>query len=117
MPKFWLMDQHGGKGPSALVEADGRLQIIDVLRFGPSVTELADQQRIWDDVIGRLAPTLKPFVPAASVEDEGVAPDPKLRRGEGGLAGRAGRGSGGRGGTGPGRQGSGPSRMRSRGER
>lgn len=117
MPRFWLMDQHGGKGPTALVEADGRLQIIDVLRFGPSVTELADQQKIWDDVIGHLAPTRKPFVPAASIEEEGVAPDPKLHRGDSGLAGRAGRGTGGRGGTGPGRSSTGPSRTRSRGER
>ncbi|MCP5025847.1 MAG: hypothetical protein GY929_06140 [Actinomycetia bacterium] len=117
MPKFWLMDQHDGKGPTALVEADGRLQVIDVLRFGPSVTELEDQQRIWDAVVGRVAPTLKPFVPASSVEEAGVAPDPKLRRGDEGSAGRAGRGSGGRSGTGPGRSGSGPQRTRSRGER
>lgn len=114
------MDQHGNSGPTALVETDGRLHIVDVLRFGPSITELEDQQKVWDQVIGRVAPTLKPLVDASSVEEEGVAPHPKLWRGdhgEGGAANRAGRRDGGRRNTAVGRSAGGPSRKRSRGDR
>ncbi len=118
MRRYWLMDQHGGDGPTALVETDGRLRIVDVLRFGPSVTKLDDQQKIWDQVIGRVAPTLKPLIDASSIDEEGVEPDPKLLRGESGDgtgSNRAGRG-GGRRDPGVGRAG-GPTRKRSRGDR
>ena len=120
MRRYWLMDQHGGNGPTALVETDGRLQIVDVIRFGPSITELDDQQRIWDQVIGRVAPTMKPLADASSVDEEGVAPHPKLRLGKHGDAGatnRADRGGGGQRDAGVGRAGGGPSRNRSRGDR
>lgn len=121
MGMYWLLDRHGGKGPTALVETDGGLHVIDVVRFGPSVTELDDQQKIWDEVIGRVAPTMKPLVDASSVDEEGVAPHPELRRGEGDNARvrkRAGRSKTGRGGrAGVGRAGGGPSRTRSRGDR
>lgn len=120
MRKFWLMDQHDGDGPTALVETDGRLLIVDIVRFGPAVTELAVQQNVWDQVIGRVAPTLKPCVSAASVDEAGIEPHPELRRDDrGGSASvnRAGRRNGGRTKGSPGRQGSGPSRTRSRGER
>lgn len=92
--RFWLMDQHGSDGLTAMVETDGRLQIVDVLRFGPSITELDDQQEIWDKVIGRVAPTMKPLVNASSIDEEGIAPHPDLRRGDSADAGsvnRAGR--------------------------
>ena len=120
MRKYWLMDQHGGKGPTALVETDGRLHIIDVLRFGPSVTKLKDQQAVWDKVIDRVAPTMKPLVDAATVDEEGVEPHPKLRRGGGSGPGTRNRvglnSSGGRDpGVGPGS--GGPGRKRSRGDR
>lgn len=117
--RYWLMDQHEGDGPTALVETDGGLHIIDVLRFGPSITELDDQQRVWDQVIGRVAPTMKPLVDASSVDEEGVAPHPKLRRGRhgaGAAASRPGRGDAGRD-PGVGRAGGGPKRRRSRGDR
>ena len=120
MRRYWLMDQHGGDGPTALVETDGRLHIVDVLRFGPSITELDDQQKVWDQVIGRVAPTLKPLVDASSVDEEGVAPHSKLWRGDHGDAGpsnRAGRRSGTRRSAAVGRTGGGPSRKRSRGDR
>jgi len=115
--RYWLMDQHGAEGPTALVETDGRLQVVDVIRFGPSLTKLADQQKVWDAVIGRVAPTMKPLVEAASLDEEGVAPLRKLWRGgdDGGKGGRAGRGDAGRGNAG--RGGGGPSRKRSRGDR
>lgn len=119
MRRYWLLDQHGGDGPTALVETDGGLHIVDVLRFGPSITELADQQGVWDQVIGRVAPTMKPLVDASSLDEEGVAPHPKLRRGSHGGAGatnRAGR-SGGRRDPGVGRGGGGPIRKGSRGDR
>jgi hypothetical protein len=113
------MDQHGGEGPTALVETDGRLQIVDVLRFGPSITELGDQQEVWDQVIGRVAPTMKPLVDASSVDEEGVEPHPDLWRGEhgGAGAGRAGRRRGVPRRPAAGRAGRGPSRKRSRGDR
>lgn len=120
MGRYWLLDQHGDSGPTALVETDGRLQIIDVVRFGPSVTELEDQQRIWDEIIGRVAPTLKPLVEAVSVEEEGVTPHPDLKRGVGGATGRkrANRADGGHWGhPGVGRSGGSPKHKRSRGDR
>lgn len=119
MRRYWLMDQHGDSGPTALVETDGRLKIVDVLRFGPSITELEDQQKVWDEVIGRVAPTLKPFVDASSVDEEGVAPHSKLWRGdgEGGAMNRAGRRDGSRRSASVGRSAGGPSRKRSRGDR
>lgn len=83
MRTFWLMDQHGGDGPTALVQTDGSMRIVDVLRFGPGLTELEDQQRIWDQVMGRVAPTLKPFVDASTVAEEGIEPLPDLVRGDG----------------------------------
>lgn len=92
--RFWLLDQHGSDGLTALVETDGRLQIVDVLRFGPSITGLDDQQEVWDKVIGRVAPTMKPVVNAVSIDEEGIAPHPDLRRGgqaDAGSVNRAGR--------------------------
>ncbi|MFV1991985.1 MAG: hypothetical protein ACC652_14735 [Acidimicrobiales bacterium] len=88
MSKYWLMDQHGADGPTALVETDGSMHIIDVLRFGPGVTEVDDQQTVWDHVIGRFAPSMKPFVDAKSLDEEGVEPQAKLLRG--GAGSRAG---------------------------
>lgn len=120
MRKFWLMDQHGGDGPTALVETDGALHIVDVLRFGPSITELDDQQEVWDKVIGRVAPTLKPFVNASAIDEDGVAPDPRLRRSGqagGGSVNRAGRRAANQPRGSAGRAARGPSRRGSRGER
>jgi len=104
-----------------MVETDGRLQIVDVLRFGPSITGLDDQQEIWDKVIGRVAPTMKPVVNALSIDEEGIAPHPDLKRGDQADAGslnRAGRRAAG-GGPGPGGQvdGGPTTRRGSRGER
>ena len=120
MRKYWLLDRHDGSGPTALVETDGRMHIIDVLRFGPGITELEDQQQIWDQVIGRVAPTMKPFVDASSLDEEGIAPHPKLRRqGHGGASAssRSGRAGPGQRGVGIGRATGGPSRKGSRGDR
>ncbi len=120
MRRYWLMDQHGGDGPTALVETDGRLHIVDVIRFGPSITELEDQQSVWDEVIGRVAPTMKPLVDASSLAEEGVEPHAELRQwseGDTGATSRGGRGGGGRKAGGAGRTGGGPSRNRSRGDR
>lgn len=120
MRRFWLMDQHGDEGPTALVETDGGLNIVDIVRFGPTVTELDDQQRVWDQVIGRVAPTLKPCVNESSIDEEGVAPLPDLRRGKRGDSGptnRADRRSADRDRGSAGRRPGGPSRARSRGER
>ncbi|MDH3754112.1 MAG: hypothetical protein OEU32_09605 [Acidimicrobiia bacterium] len=83
MRKYWLLDQHGGDGPTALVETDGALHIIDILRFGPGITALEQQQELWDRLIGRVAPTMKPLVDAGSLEVESEPPNPDLRRGEG----------------------------------
>ncbi|MGF1595672.1 MAG: hypothetical protein ACFCVK_01880 [Acidimicrobiales bacterium] len=120
MSKFWLLDQHGDAGPTALVQTDGRLQIVDVLRFGPSVTTLDDQQEIWDKVIGRVAPTMKPVVNASSIDEKGVAPLAELRRdvvADTGTVNRAGRRGASRGKGSAGRESSGPSRRGGRGER
>ena len=119
MSRFWLLDQHGSKGPTALVETDGRLQIVDVLRFGPSITEVEDQQVIWDEVLGRVAPTMKPVVKASSIDEEGIAPHPDLSRGsQAGTSSvnRAGRRAAGDLGSG-GQVDSGKTRRGSRGER
>ena len=120
MRRYWLMDQHGGTGPTALVETDGSLHIIDVIRFGPTLTELDDQQKVFDDLIGRVAPTMKPLVDASSLKEEGVAPHPNLwRDDEGGrrAGSRSARGNGRRGNPATGFTGGGPSRKRSRGDR
>ena len=109
------MDQHGGDGPTALVEIDGRMRIADVVRFGPTTTKLDAQQAIWDQVIGRVLPTMKPFVDAASVDDEGVVPHADLRKDEAGVAKRAVRPGAGR--RGAGRTGGGQSHKGSRGDR
>lgn len=120
MRRYWLLNQHGSDGPTALVETDGRLHIIDVLRFGPSIIELDDQQQVWDQVIGRVAPTMRPLVDANSLDEEGAAPHRKLRRTAGGAAGSASRvgrsEAGGRDGR-VGRAGAGVSPNRSRGDR
>ena len=120
MSKFWLMDQHGGDGPTALVETDGRLQIVEVVRFGPSITGLDDQQEIWDRVIGRVAPTMKPVVRASSIDEQGVAPHPDLERDDGGDARSVNRARGPTGGKhqgAVGQVGGGPSRRGGRGDR
>jgi hypothetical protein len=79
--KYWLLDQHGADGPTALVETDGSMHIVDVLRFGPGITELEDQQAVWDSVIGKVAPTMKPLVAASSIDVDDVEPHADLRRG------------------------------------
>jgi len=79
--KYWLLDQHGGDGPTALVDTDGSMHIVDILRFGPGITELDDQQAVWDSIIGKVAPTMKPLVAASSIEVESVEPHADLRRG------------------------------------
>lgn len=120
MRKFWLMDQHGSDGPTALVETDGRLQVVRVVRFGPSITTLEDQQQVLDQVIGRVAPTMKPCVKASTVDEQGVEPLPDLRTDDGPGGGsksradrRANPGTSGSAGA----QNRGPSRAKSRGER
>lgn len=120
MRKFWLMNQHGADGPTALVETDGRLQVVNIVQFGASITELDDQQKIWNDVIGKIAPTLKPFVDASTVDETGIEPHADLRRtgpGGSGATNRASRRDGGQQGGGAGRASSGPTRTGSRGER
>jgi hypothetical protein len=76
------MDPEDHDRPMALVVTDGRLHIVDVLRFGPSITELDDQRAVWDLVIGRVAPTMTPAVDASTIDEEGIAPHPELGRGE-----------------------------------
>lgn len=114
MGRFWLMDRHGGEGPTALVETDGSMRIVDVIRFGPKITELEAQQKVFDEVIGRVAPTMKPFVPASSVKEEGVAPHADLQAGESAGANRSSRRSG-KSGAGTGRTGGGAKRTGGRG--
>ena len=82
MRRFWLMDPDDHGRPMALVETDGSLHIVDVIRFGPSHIELDDQQGVWDQVIGRVAPMMTPALDASEIDEEGVAPHPDLRRGE-----------------------------------
>ncbi len=117
MRRYWLLDQHRGEGPTALVETDGSLHIVDIVEFGPGITERGDQQKIWDEVMGRVAPTLKPLVDAGSLEVEGEAPNPKLDRGDDFRSGSTRGRSQGRQGVGSGRATGGPSRKRSRGDR
>ncbi len=81
MGMYWLLDRHGAKGPSILVEADGAMRVIDVLRFGPKVGKLEDQQKIWDDVSGGVVPTMKPFVNESDLEEEGQEVHEDLDRG------------------------------------
>ncbi len=119
MQKYWLLDQHGSDGPTALVYTDGSMHIVDVLQFGPGITELDDQQAVWDSISGKLAPTMKPLVPASSIEVESVEPHADLRRdGSSGLpqTSRADRRAAGQ--RGPsGRAAGGPSRKGGRGDR
>jgi len=118
MARYWLSDQHGTDGLTALVETDGRMQVVSVARFGPGITELDDQQEIWDKVIGKVAPTLRPFVDASGVDEPGVEPHSDLRTGQFGAASTGNRvGRGDAGGRGPGRGSGGPSRKGSRGDR
>ncbi len=119
MRKYWLLDQHDSDGPTALVYTDGSMHIVDVLRFGPGITELGDQQVVWDSIIGKLAPTMKPLVDASSIEVEGVEPHEDLLRGANGgspQTSRADRRAAGQ--RGPsGREAGGPSRKGGRGDR
>lgn len=120
MRKYWLLNQHGEDGPTALVETDGSMHIVRIARFGPGITELADQQQIHDRVIGKLAPTTKPLVEASTIEVEGVAPHADLRGGSPGVSNkpnRADRRSAGRSGPSGGRAAGGPSRKGGRGDR
>lgn len=104
MGEFWLLDRHGADGPSALVETNGSMQIVDVVKFGPTVTKLEDQQKIWDDVIGKVAPTMKPLVAASKLNEPGTEVHEDLDTGDaaggsrrnrkGGDEGSAGRGVG-----------------------
>lgn len=114
MGKYWLLDRHGVDGPTVLVEADGSMHIFDVLRFGPGVTSLEDQQQIWDDVAGRIVPTLKPFETAAKVAEEGIEVHADLQHGDAAGANRR-RNSSGSQGPGAARSGGGPKRTGGRG--
>jgi len=116
MGTYWLLDQDDGKTPIALVETDGGMHIIDVQRFGPGNTKLEDQQKIWDSVIGVIAPTLKPLVDASSLDEAGVEPHADLMRGED-RVNRSSRTNTVDQGIGGGRTGGGPSKKRSRGDR
>ena len=120
MRKYWLLDQHDEKGPTALVETDGSMHIVRVLRFGPGITELDAQQAIQDEVIGKVAPTMKPLVDGSSIDVESVAPhedlhgssavgSKKTNRAERRNAAKASRAGG--------RSASGPSRSGGRGDR
>lgn len=89
MGMYWLLDRHGGKGPSILVEADGAMRVIGVDRFGPKVTKLEDQQKLWDDVQGSVVPTMKPFVSEDELDEEGAEIHEDLEHeSSGGSAGR-----------------------------
>ena len=104
----------------ALVETDGSLHIVDVIRFGPSNIELDAQQLVWDHVIGRVAPTMTPALDASAIDEKGVAPHPDLRRGDHGdphATDRIGRGDRRRRGRPVGDASGGSSRTRSRGDR
>lgn len=82
MRRFWLMDPEDHDRPMALVVTDGSLHIVDVQRFGSSITELDDQQTVWDLVMGRVAPSITRAVDPSKLDEQGVAPHPDLRRGE-----------------------------------
>ena len=116
MPNFWLVDQHGSEGPTALVETNGSLKIVKIARFGPGITELDDQQAILDKVLGRVAPTLKPFVPAGQLDEEGVPPHDDLDLDQTGNIHHGGPGTS-TSGLSSGRVGGGPSNKGSRGDR
>lgn len=90
MGTYWLLDRKGTKGPSVLVEADGAMRVIDVLGFGPKITSVDAQQEIWDEVVGGVVPTMKPFVVEATldVEHEDVHADLERGAAGGGPAGR-----------------------------
>ena len=112
---YWLLDRHGAKGPSILVEADGAMRVIDVVRFGPKVTKLEDQQKLWDDVTGGVVPTMKPFVGEAELDEEGAEVHADLEHGgSGGTKGR-GRGKAARKRSGGGRSAGGTKRTGGRG--
>lgn len=96
MGMYWLLDRHGSKGPSVLVEADGAMRVIDVVRFGPKVSKLEDQQKVWDDVSGNLVPTMKPFVTESKLDEEGVEVHADLDHGGVGGARTRGRAKAGR---------------------
>jgi hypothetical protein len=118
--KYWLLDQHGEDGPTALVETDGSMHIVRILRFGPGITELVDQQAIHDRIIGKVAPTMKPLVDGSSIEVAGVEPHADLRgdsKSASTKTNRADRRSAGRAGRAGGRAGGGPSRNGGRGDR
>ena len=120
MRKYWLLDQHGEDGPTALVETDGRMRIVSVLRFGPGITELEDQQAIHDRVLGKVAPTLKPLVDGSSIDVESVELHADLEgtsKGGSKKANRAERRKAEQGGGSGGRLASGPSRSGGRGDR
>jgi len=120
MRKFWLLDQHGGDGPTALVQTDGRMRIVSVLQFGPGITELEDQQAILDRVLDKVAPTLKPLVDGSSIDVESVEPHADLKRGSGSgsnKGNRADRRKAGQSGNSGGRVQGGPSRAGGRGDR
>lgn len=121
MRKYWLLDQHGDEGPTALVETDGRMHIVRILRFGPGITELADQQAIQDRVIGKVAPTMKPLVDGPAIEVAGsVEPHADLRQSSKSgstKTNRADRRGAARGGGAGGRTQGGPSRSGGRGDR
>lgn len=115
MGKYWLLNRHGADGPSMLVETDGSMRVVDVVEFGTAVTELEDQQRLFDDVLGRVAPTLKPMVPAAEVSEPGITPHDDLQHGGGSASNRTGRrGSGAQTGS-SGQNAAGPKRTGGRG--
>lgn len=115
MGTYWLLDRHGAKGPSILVEADGAMRVIDVLRFGPKVSKLEDQQKVWDDVVGGVVPTLKPFVPEEELDEEGQEVHDDLEHRDSTGANSRGRGKVGRKRSGGGRSAGGSKRTGGRG--
>ena len=119
MRTYWLMDRKGHDGPTALVETDGSMHIVRVTKFGPGITELDDQQEIQDEVLGQLAPVMKPMVAGTSIDVAGVEPHPDLTQGDSGGAGgnRASRREVGSRGKSGGRSGGGPSQRTNRGDR
>jgi hypothetical protein len=115
MGEYWLLDRHGADGPTALVETDGSMHIVNVLRFGPSLTGLEEQQKIWDEVIGAVAPTLKPIVTASKLDEEGVELHADLKTDDAGGSLKRTRGNGGRDGAKAGRGAGGAKRTGGRG--
>lgn len=78
--KYWLLDQHGEDGPTALVETNGSMNIVRILQFGPGITGLDDQQVIQDRVVGQVAPKMKPLVQGSSIVVDSVEPHEDLRK-------------------------------------